>query len=282
MGIARIAAVLSRAGLHLGRTTVRRMLKGRPRRVASAVTDRSERRIRSPRPNHIWLVDLTTVPTLAGFWVTWMPWSVPQRWPFCCWVAVGVDRFSRRIMGVRVSRGRPTAVAMADFLAGMIRAAGEKPRHLITDRGKQFTARAFRRGCRRAGVRQRVGAIGKHGSIALVERCIRTLKEEGVRRWLAPVRWRTVGRELSLFADWYSGQCPHAGLAGATPDEIYFGRRPAHHRPRSEPRARRPRDARCTRPQASVRGRPGVNLGLDVGFLAGRAHLPIVTLTRAA
>jgi hypothetical protein len=67
MGTARIAAVLSRAALRLGRTTVRRMLKRRPRRVAPAATVRSTRRIRSSRPNHIWLVDLTTVPTLAGF-----------------------------------------------------------------------------------------------------------------------------------------------------------------------------------------------------------------------
>jgi len=68
---------------------------------------------------------------------------------------------------------------MRSFLIGMIRASGQAPRHLVTDRGKQFTARSFRRGCRRAGIRQRFGAIGIHGSIALVERCIRTLKEEG-------------------------------------------------------------------------------------------------------
>ena len=155
-----------------------------------------------------------------------------------------------------------------------LRAAGWAPRHLITDRGKQFTARAFRRGCRRAGVRQRFGAIGKHGSISLVERCIRTLKDEGVRRWLAPIRWRTVGRELSLFADRHNGQRPPAGLAGATPDEIYFGRLPAHHRPRYEPRPRWPRDACCARPQAPVRGRPGVRLAFEVRHLEGRAHLP--------
>jgi len=64
------------------------MLKQRPRRVAPAATVRSGRRIRSSRPNHIWLVDLTTVPTLAGFWISWLPWSLPQRWPFCCWAAV--------------------------------------------------------------------------------------------------------------------------------------------------------------------------------------------------
>jgi len=164
----------------------------------------------------------------------------------------------------------------------MIQAAGRSPRHLISDRGREFTARSFRRGCRRAGIRQRFGAIGKHGSIALVERCIRSLKEEGAQSWLAPILWRTVERELSLFADWYNGQRPHAGLAGATPDEIHFGRPPAHHRPRFEPRARWPRSSRCARPQAPVRGRPGVRLALDVRYLEGRAHLPVVTLTRAA
>jgi len=76
-------------------------------------------------------------------------------------------------------------VAISTFVTSMIRTAGKAPRHLITDRGREFTARSFRRGCRRAGIRQRFGAIGKHGSIALVERCIRTLKDEGVRLALA-------------------------------------------------------------------------------------------------
>jgi len=282
MGTLRIAAVLSRAGLHLGRTTVHRMLKRRLRRVTLAGTVRSERRIRSSRPNHIWLVDLTTVPTLAGFWIPWQPWSVPQRWPFCCCVAVGIDHFSRRIMGVRVFRGRPSAAAMSAFLVGMICAAGQAPRHLMRDRGRPFSAKSFRRSCRRAGIRQRFGAIGKHGSIALVERCIRTLKEEGVRRWLPPIRCHSVGRELALFANWYNGQRPHGRLGGATPDEVDLGRLPAHHRPRFEPRARWPRDAHYARPQAPVRGKPGVRLVLDVPYLEGRAHLPIVSLTRAA
>jgi transposase InsO family protein len=78
-----------------------------------------------------------------------------------------------------------------DLVAHLVRrlAAGQVPRYLITDRGREFPATSFRRGCRRAGVRQRFGAIGKHGSIALVERCILTVKEVGVRRWLSPIRW---------------------------------------------------------------------------------------------
>jgi hypothetical protein len=45
-----------------------------------------------------------------------------------------------------------------------------------------------------------------------------------------PVRRRTVGRDLALFADRYNGQRRHAGLAGATPDEFYSERLPAHRR----------------------------------------------------
>ena len=103
-----------------------------------------------------------------------------------------------------------------------------------------------------------------------------------MRPFVAPIRWRTVETEPVLFADWYNGQRPHAALSGAAPDEVYFGRHPARRRPRFEPRGRWRTDAACARPQAPARGRPGVLFALEVRFLAGRAHLPVVTLTRAA
>ena len=31
-----------------------------------------------------------------GMWCTWLPFALPQRWPFCWWVLVAVDHFSRR------------------------------------------------------------------------------------------------------------------------------------------------------------------------------------------
>ena len=164
-----------------------------------------------------------------------------------------VERFS--LPELRAARGRSatqttdprffvTEATVASWMARLDEAGpsalvrNPEPADKFPDRGKQFRARSYRRECRRAAIRQRFGAIGKHGSIALVERCIRTLEEDGVRRWLGTAHWRTVGRESALFADWFNGQRPHGGLASATPDEIYFGLRPAHHRPRFEPRAR--------------------------------------------
>ena len=97
MGTRKTAQVLCRAGLHLGATTVRRMLAELDGRRLKPVGAESSRRIRSTRPNEAWNVDLTTVPIRGGFWVPWLPWALPQRWPFCWWVAVVVDHSTRRV-----------------------------------------------------------------------------------------------------------------------------------------------------------------------------------------
>ena len=175
MGKARIANVLCRAGLHLGATTVRTMLReaDRPeptkRRTEPAMTA-SERVVTAREPNHVWHCDLTTVPTALGFWIPWLPQALPQRWPFCWWLAVVIDHYSRRVMGVAVFLQQPSSKAVQAFLDRAIRVAGKAPDHLITDQGKQFVAKSLKRWCRRRGICQRFGAIGKYGSIAVIER----------------------------------------------------------------------------------------------------------------
>ncbi len=55
-----------------------------------------------------------------------------------------------------------------------------KPKYFVTDRGKQFDCHAFRKWCKRRKVKPRYGAVGKYGSIAVIERFNRTLKYEGL------------------------------------------------------------------------------------------------------
>src|SRR5712692_5412464 len=63
MGKVKIAQILARAGLHLGPTTVRRMLSDTrwpsPRHAPKVIP----RIVTARQPNHLWHVDLTTVPT---------------------------------------------------------------------------------------------------------------------------------------------------------------------------------------------------------------------------
>jgi putative transposase len=282
MGKAKIAQVLCRAGLHLGSTTVQRMIATKPRPRPTPVSSPFPRVVTARRPNHVWHCDLTTVPTAFGFWTSWLPWSLPLRWPFCWWIGVVVDHYSRRVMGITVFDRPPTSVAVRRFLGRAIGKAGNAPRHLITDQGRQFRDKGFRRWCRRRGIHQRFGAVGKYGSIAIVERVIRTLKNECTRRLLVPYQRRAFRRELTLYIDWHNGHRPHDALDSATPDEIFFGRRPACREPRFEPRRGWPRGSPCAGPQAAVRGRRGDRLELEVRHLAGRRHLPIVELKRAA
>ena len=104
LGKKKIAQMLARAGLHLGTTTVGRMLNSSPspfiRENQGGDGPTSKPRVvTAKRPNHVWHIDLTVVPTSGGFWAAWSPFALPQCWPFGWWVVVIVDHFSRRIMG---------------------------------------------------------------------------------------------------------------------------------------------------------------------------------------
>jgi putative transposase len=285
LGKVKIAQVLARAGLHLATSTVGRMRRQAPAPSPppSAVPMPSVRRVTARHPNHVWHVDLTLVPTAAGFWTSWLPFALPQCWPFCWWVVVVLDHYSRRVLGLTVFQQQPTSEQVRVFFGRVIAAIGTAPKYLITDSGVQFSCPAFTRWCDRHGIRQRKGAVGRTGSIAVIERLIKTLKD-GCCRVLAvvPLARRSFQRELQFFVAWYNQDRPHMTLHGATPDEVYFGRRPAGRAPRWEPRAGWPRASPCAGPQTLVKGQPGAQLELGVTFVAKRRHLPRVSLVRAA
>jgi len=283
MGTRRIARVLARAGLHLGATTVHRMLKPAPKPTPKSDTPSKPRAVTANSPNYVWHLDLTTVPTIGGFWISWWPFAIPQRWPFCWWVAVVIDHFSRRAMGTTHFKQEPSAGDVTTFLDRACRKFGRRPGHLITDHGPQFTADAFIAWCRRRGIQQRFGAIGKYGSLAVIERFIRSMKNECTRLLpIVPLARAAFGRELDHYVAWFNVERPHARFGARTPDEIYFGTFPACQRPRFEPREKWPRPSPCARPHALVRGRPGAVVELSVEHRGGRKHLPIVTLKRVA
>jgi transposase InsO family protein len=285
LGKVKIAQMLARAGLHLGATTVGRLRRQPPAPAPAPPPSEpmpSAKRVTAKRPNHVWHVDLTTVPTATGFWTSWLPFALPQLWPFCWWLGVVVDHFSRRALGFAVFRKQPTSEQVRQFLGRVMASAAAVPKYLVTDSGIQFACAGFQQWCRRRGIRQRRGAVGQHGSIAVAERFIGTLKRSCLRVLsVVHLRLRAFRREVDLFFAWYNDR-PHTTLEGATPDEVYFGRRPSCRAPRLEPRAAWPRASPCSKPQTLVKGQPGIKVSVNVTFVAGRRHLPRVTLTRAA
>lgn len=195
---------------------------------------------------------------------------------------VVLDHYSRRIMGFGIFRKEPKSVEVRNCLGQAMAAMGTSPRHLISDKGSQFwPCSGYKRWCRQHKIRPRFGAIGKHGSIAVIERAQRSLKE--ALRWtFIPTRRNNMHTEMTILLGWYNQHRPHMALAGKTPDEVYFDKFPNKRRPRMEPRPGWPRGSPCARPQALVAGKPGARFDIEVEHVGGHAHLPIVRLCRAA
>ena len=283
MGKVKIAQTLCRAGLHLGATTIGRILKESPRQPKPQPAAETGRVVTAKRPDHVWHIDLTVVPTGSGFWTSWLPFSLPQSWPFAWWVAIVVDHFSRRIVGIAVFKNRPDRRAICSRLGHIISRAGATPKYIVCDRDSIFDCDAFREWVKRKGIKPpRYGAVGKHGSIAVVERAIRTLKSECTRKIHVSKRRKDFRSELVLFVAWFNEHRPHTWLDGRTPNEVYFGRRPENRKPRIEPRRRWQRGSPCAAPRTFVAGQPGDRFELQLDFHAGRRHLPVVSIKRAA
>jgi len=104
--------------------------------------------VTAKRPDHVWHIDLTVVPTGAGMWCAWLPFALPQRWPFCWWVLVALDHFSRRVMGVAVFANRPDCRAVCSSLGQTLRRVGATPKYIVCDRDSGLRLR-------------RVPAVGK-------------------------------------------------------------------------------------------------------------------------
>jgi hypothetical protein len=139
-----------------------------------------------------------------------MPFALPQRFPFCWWLGLVVDHFSRRVMGIGVFAERPNCREFCAFMGRTIRHTA-KPKYIICDCDPIFDCDAFRRWAKRQGIKPpRYGAVGEHGSIAVVERFILSLKTELTRRILVPRRREKFLRELVCYQEWFNHDRSHA------------------------------------------------------------------------
>jgi transposase InsO family protein len=284
LGKAKIADKLARASIHIGKTTVQRILKEEPVQPSEPKNDDSDkqRRIVSKYPGHTCHADLTVVPISGGFWTNWTPNAIWQRWPVCWWLLNVVDHYSRRCMGFAVFKCRPSSEEVTTALTRIMFGERIRPKHLIVDQGPEFDCDHFREGwCKAMNILPRFGAAGKHGSIAVVERFHRTIKEI-LRLTTVPEDQAAFERELRLIADWYNEHRPHDTLGGKTPNEIYFSRPAANEQPRYEPREHWPRGSPCAKPQVGIQGDPGDPVSLEIDCHKGRRHLPIIRTRQAA
>ena len=140
------------------------------------------RSVKAHYPGHVWMADLTDVPGLFGL--------------FRFKIAVILDVFSRMPLSFRVFTKEPTAQEIRIlFLKAMARFG--IPRHFVSDQGSQFIDSGFRQFLFGLGVRHRFGAIGKTGSIAIIERFWKQLKYTLRLRSFRPLFLEDLERRLT-------------------------------------------------------------------------------------
>jgi putative transposase len=177
-------------------TTVREDGTARP-------ADLVRRTFTAPRPNALWVADLTYVATWNGF----------------VYVAFVIDVFARRIVGWRVSTSLRTDLAL-DALEQALHARPDRDGLIHhSDRGVQYLALRYTERLATAGIAPSVGTVGDSYDNALAESVIGLYKTEVIRRQ-GP--WRHVEAvEFATLAwvDWFNTRRLLAPLGHVPPIE---------------------------------------------------------------
>lgn len=143
--------------------------------------------VQATKPNAVWQIDLTVVPTAAGFWAPWLPFSIAQTWPFSWWVACVVDLYSRQVMGFAVLAKEPKSVDVRILLGRLVSRHGP-PKYIISDKGRQFACLGYKAWCGQTGITPRYASTGSLRATAIIERFFLSLKNEWLRRIHIPLR----------------------------------------------------------------------------------------------
>ena len=179
---------------HGGPTTTRRDKEARP------APDLVDRDFTASGPNQLWVADITTVPTTAGF----------------LYLAVVLDAWSRKIVGWSMANHLRAELV----LDAMEMAVGQRrPRDVIhhSDQGSQYTSLAFGKRCGEAGVRPSMGSVGDAYDNAMAESFFSTLEAELLsrRRFTSQAEARMAC--FSYIEGWYNPVRLHSGLGYRSP-----------------------------------------------------------------
>jgi len=176
-GAPRIHEMLKRRGQHVSRKRVARLMReaglcGVTRRKRWRTTTRDPRARPAPDlvdrdftaegPDHLWVADITHVPTQGA----------------ALYLAVVLDVWSRKVVGWANGTEMPAELVIAALDMALARRRPENAVVHHSDQGSQYTSAAFRERCARAGVRVSMGSVGDCFDNAMAESFFATLEAE--------------------------------------------------------------------------------------------------------
>jgi putative transposase len=215
LGARKLATMLKREGLAVGRRHVRTLL----RRMGLEAIYRKRRTslpgqghtlypyllsgVAIELPNQVWAADITYLPMARGF----------------LYLVAILDLASRKVLAWHLSNTLATDFCV-DALQEALNRFGS-PEIFNTDQGAQFTAPAFSTVLQAQGVRISMDGKGRWIDNVFVERLWRSVKYEEVylHAYDSP---REANAALERYFQFYNGRRPHQALDNRTPDEAYF------------------------------------------------------------
>jgi transposase InsO family protein len=206
------------------------------------------RPIQARHANDVFLIDFTEVRGFLGI----------------ATITIGavIDSFSRKVLAIAAFPGCAGHRVVGDALLLMRRAidVAGKPRYVVCDHGRQFTARSFGAFLVRHKIRRRFGAVGRAQAVARIDRFFRSLKDEIAGELFALKPLTRINRELMDYLTWFNAYRVHEGLGGRTPSAVVAG---------------------CA-PRPPLRPKAGERFALSCRNLAGNVALPVFGLRRVA
>ena len=218
-GTRQMARHLRRQGYVVGRKRVRRLMTRmglaaiyqKPRtsdpHPAHPVYRYLLRGLTIDRRNQVWCADITYIPMRQGF----------------LYLVAIMDWASRKVLAWRLSN-----TMEADFCIEALQealACFGAPEIFNTDQGSQFTSPRFTEVLKDVGVRISMDGRGRWMDNVFIERLWRSLKYECV--YLHAFETGSELRAgLARWVGYYNAHRPHSGLAGHTPDEVYYPNAP--------------------------------------------------------
>ena len=106
------------------------------------------------------------------------------------------------------------------------RTSTSSPKHIVSDQGSVFTGEVFAKLLEQRNIKPRLGALGKHGSISVTERAIKTLKYEWLKRVSIITDFDHLTELCGEFESGYNTWRPHMALEGFRPGDVYYQRKP--------------------------------------------------------
>jgi putative transposase len=232
-GAPRVWLELRRQGVRCGRKRIERIMPQNGLRGAylrkgwksgstkqnpkhPAAPDLVNRDFNPPRPNQLWVADLTRIMTGEGV----------------LWLASARDAFSNRVVGWATAARADTNLVLSALEYGLwsrdVR-AGQLTHH--SDKGCQYTAIRFTQRLADAGIAPSTGSVGDSFDNALAENLWSSIKIE-LLYWPGATFATRTEAEAAIFRyidGWYNPRRIQAGLGGLSPDEYeaaYYSRQP--------------------------------------------------------